>query len=237
MRSALIKFLLALILGLALLYVLDRLEVSALSFPVCLSIVIMGISLRQKPALVLAISFSYVVLVAFSALYFLYHSNPYHVPFPIRLFGLVQREGVFIVVCAMAVYMSFYRVASEQQLADLEKTFSKVPVPVVISNGAGYITYANESIKETFKYLPQDLIGKRYTDFFMPGIAEGKAMRFYIELFAESNDTPKEIDLVPFGESIPLCARIICHGDGYKRSLITVLQPQDSTLRPVLHER
>jgi len=237
MRSTILKFLLALTLGLIMLYVFDRLNVSALSYPVCLSIVIMGISLRQKPTLVLAISLLYIVLVTFSSLYFLYHSNPYHVPFPNRLFGLLQREGVFIVVCAMAVYMSFYRIASEQMLADLEKTFSKVPVPVIISNGAGYITYANESLKASFKYLPDDIVGKKYTDFFMPGIAEGKAMRFYIELFGDDSDHPKEIDMVPFGESAPVFARIICHGDGYKRSLITVLQLQDSTLRPVFRAR
>lgn len=236
MRSAFLKFLLALILGLVMLYVFDHLEVSAFSYPVCLSIVIMGVSLRQRPSLVLSISLLYIVLVTISALYFLYHSNPYNVPYHIRLFGLVQREGVFIVVCAMAVYMSLYRIASEQMLADLEKTFSKVPVPVVISNGAGFITYANESLKASFKFLPSDLVGKKYTDFFMPNIAEGKAMRFYIELFGDDTDEAKEIDMVPFGESVPLVARIICHGDGYKRSLITVLQPQGAMIRPVLAE-
>jgi len=234
MHSTILKFAIALILGLVMLYVFDRLNVSALSYPVCLSIVIMGISLRQNPAIVVAISVLYIVLVTFSSVYFLYHSNPYHVPFQIRLFGLVQREGVFIVVCSMAIYMSLYRLASEQMIADLERTFSKIPVPVIISNGAGFITYANQSLKASFKSLPEDIIGKRYTDFFMPGIAEGKAMRFYIELFGDETDQPKEIDLVPLGETAPVFSRIICHGDGYKRSLITVLQPQDGTLRPVL---
>jgi len=122
-------------------------------------------------------------------------------------------------------------------LADLEKTFSKIPVPVIMSDGAGFITYANDSLRTSFKYMPQDLIGKRYTDFLMPGIAEGKAMRYYIEIFGDDTNQPKEIDLVPFGETVPNSARIICHGDGYKRSLITVLQPQDSTLKPVFQER
>ena len=236
MRSPIIKFLFALILGLVMLFVFDRLSVSALSYPVCLSIVIMAVSLRQNPTLVLTTSVVYIVLVTISSLYFLYHSNPYHVPFPNRLFGLVQREGVFIVVCAMAVYMSFYRRASEQMLADLERTFSKIPIPVIISNASGIITYANDSVKSSFKYLPKDIVGKSYTDFLMPGIAEGKAMRFYIELFGDDTDQPKEIDLVPFGESVPSFARIICHGDGYKRSLITVLPAKDSTLRPVFQE-
>jgi len=234
MRSTIVKCLLALTLGLVMLYVFDRLNVSALSYPVCLSIVIMGISLRQNPTLVVAISVLYVVLVTVSSVYFLYHSNPYHVPFQIRLFGLVQREGVFMVVCAMAIYMSLYRISSEQMIADLERTFSKIPVPVVISDGTGLITYVNASLTASFIHLPKDIIGKRYTDFFMPGIAEGKAMRFYIELFGDETDQPKEIDLIPFGETESVFSRIICHGDGYKRSLITVLQPQDSMLRPVI---
>jgi PAS domain-containing protein len=215
------------------LYVFDRLNVSALSYPVCLSIVIMGISLRQNPALVLVISLFYIVLVTCSSFYFLYHSNPYHVPFPNRLFGLVQREGVFLVVCAMAVYMSLYRVASEQQLGDLEKTFRKIPVPVVISDGAGFITYANESLKASFKCLPQDLVGKSYPDIFMPSIAEGKAIRFYIELFGDDTDSVREMDITPLGESVPMLARIVCYGEGYKRSLITVLQPRNSTAKSV----
>jgi len=93
MRSSTLKLLSALALGLLMLDIFDQLNVSAMSYPVCLSIVLMGISLRQKPKLVLTISLFYIVLVAFSSLYFLYHSNPYHVPFPNRLFGLAQRRA------------------------------------------------------------------------------------------------------------------------------------------------
>jgi len=219
-RSFGVKFTLALLLGLALLCLLDNLDVSALSYPVCLSIVIMGISLRQHPSLVIAVSIAYAILVTCSAFYFLYHSNPFHVPFTYRLFGLVQREGVFIVVCAMAINMSIYRLASEQSLAELEKTLDKLPIPVVISNEADVIIYSNH-------------VGKKYTDFILPGMEEGRKMLFYIQLFGDDLSRSTEIDIVPFGETTPMLARVICHTNGVNRNLITVLQPADSTLRPV----
>ncbi len=233
MKRFYLQFLLALLLGLLLLCLLDSLDVSALSYPVCLSIVLMGISLRQSPSLVVAVSVVYAVLVTCSAFYFLYHSNPFHVPFANRLFGLVQREGVFIVVCAMAINMSFHRTASERAFSDLEKTLDKIPIPVVISNEADFIVYTNECLRSSFKYLPSDLVGKRYTDFFLPGMEEGKKMLFYIQLFGDDVASFKEIDIVPFGETAPMLARVICHTNGLERNLITVLQPADSTLRPV----
>jgi len=232
-RSFGVKFTLALLLGLALLCLLDNLDVSALSYPVCLSIVIMGISLRQHPSLVIAVSIAYAILVTCSAFYFLYHSNPFHVPFTYRLFGLVQREGVFIVVCAMAINMSIYRLASEQSLAELEKTLDKLPIPVVISNEADVIIYSNECLQASFKHLPANLVGKKYTDFFLPGMEEGRKMLFYIQLFGDDLSRSTEIDIVPFGETTPMLARVICHTNGVNRNLITVLQPADSTLRPV----
>jgi hypothetical protein len=232
-RSFYLKFLLALFLGLALLYLLDCLDVTPISYPVCLSIVLMGISLRQKPSLVVAVSVVYAVLVTYSEFYFLLHSNPFHVPFSYRLFALVQREGVFIVVCAMAINISFYRIASEQTLSDLEKTLDKIPIPVVISNEADVITYANECLRVTFKHLPADLIGQKYTDYFLPGMEQGRKMLFYLQLFGDDLSSFTEIDIVPFGETVPMLARVICHTNGLKRNLITVLQPADSTLRPV----
>ena len=231
--SFFLKFLLALILGLAVIFGFDRLDVSSLSAPLCLAIVLMGISLRQTPVLVVAVSFIYVLLITYSAVYLLYHSNRPHLPFPYPLFGLIQRVGLFVVVCAMAIYMSFHRTTSEHLLADVRNTLSKLPVPVVVSDAEGVIIYTNEFLKESVKYLPPDLTGKRYTDFFMPAVPEGRAMRRYIELFGAEANSVHEIDIMPFGGSAPMLARLTCHGIGSKRTLITVLQPPDSTLRRV----
>ena len=214
-------------------FVFDRLEVSSQSVPACLAIVLMGVSLRQSPSLVVAVSLAYILLVTFSAFFFLYHSNPFHVPFSFRLFGLVQREAVFLVVCAMAIYMASYRTTSEHLLTDVRTTLSKLPVPVVFSDAGGFIIYTNESLKGFLQYLPPDLPGKRYTDFFMPAVPEGKAMRRYIELFGAEANSVHEIDITPVGGSGPMLARLTCHGTGSNRTLITVLQPPDSTLRPV----
>jgi hypothetical protein len=231
--SLLLKFFSALILGLAVILVFDYLDVSALSAPFCLAIVLMGASLRQKPSLVVAISLVYILLIGYSAFYLFYHSNHPRLPFPYPIFSLIQRMGVFIVLCAMAIYMSVYRTTSEQTLADVRTTLSKLPVPVVVSDASGFIIYTNESLNASLQYLPRDLTGKRYTDFFMPAVQEGSAMRRYIELFGAEANSVHEIDIMPLGGSVPLLARLTCHGAGSKRTLITVLQPPDSTLMRV----
>jgi PAS domain-containing protein len=232
-RSFSLKFLLALIIGLSVVLGFDRLDVSSLSAPLCLAIVLMVLSLRQKPSLVITVSIVYVLLITYSAFYFLYHSSRPQLPFPYPLFALFQRLGVFVVVCAMAIYMSFYRTSSEQLLADVRNTLSKLPVPVVVSDANGLIIYTNEFLNESLKYLPPDLTGQRYTDFFMPAVPEGKAMRRYLELFGIEANSVHEIDILPFGASAPMLARMTCHGTGSKRTMITVLHPPDSTLRRV----
>jgi len=232
-RSFFLKFLLALILGLVVTDVLDRLDVSALSVPLCLAIVLMGISLRQSPPLVVAISLVYVVLVTYSAFYLLHHSNRPHLPFPYSAFGLIQRIGVFVVVCAMAIYMSFYRTASERLLADVRNTLSKLPVPVVISDARGFIVYTNESLNASLEYLPPDLPGKKYIDFFMPDVHGASAWRNYKTLFGDEGDNIHQIEITPLGGSAPMLARLTCHGVGARRTLVTVLQPPDSALRPL----
>jgi PAS domain-containing protein len=227
------KLLLALILGLVVIFVFERLDVSSLSAPLCLAIALMAISLRQSPLLVVTISLVYTLLAACSAFYFLYNSNHPHLPFPYPVFALVQGVGAFAVVCAMAIYMSFYRTTSQQLLADVRNTLSKLPVPVVVSDASGLIIYTNESLNAFLQYLPPDLTGKKYTDFFMPAVHESKAMRRYLELFGVETNSVHEIDILPFGTSVPMLARLTCHGAGSKRTMITVLQPPDSTLRRV----
>jgi hypothetical protein len=232
-RFFFLKFLLALILGLMVTYVFDLLDVSALSAPLCLAIVLMVVSLRQSPSLVVAISLVYILLVTYSAFYLLYHSNRPHLPFPYSAFGLVQRLGVFIVVCAMAIYMSFYRSTTEQLLADVRNTLSKLPIPVVMSDARGFIIYTNESLNASLKYLPPDLTGRKYIDVFMPDVHEASAWRSYKKLFGDEGDNIHQIEVTPVGGSAPLLARLTCHGTGARRTLVTVLQPPDSTLRSV----
>lgn len=225
------KLLLALILGLVVIFVFDRLDVSSLSAPLCLAIALMAISLRQRPLLVVMISLVYTLLVTYSAFCFLY--NHPHLPFPYPVFALVHGVGAFAVVCAMAIYMSFYRTTSQRLLTDVRNTLSKLPVPVVVSDASGLIIYTNESLNAFLQYLPPNLTGKKYTDFFMPAVHERKAMRRYLELFNVEANSVHEVDILPFGRSVPMLARLTCHGIGSKRIMVTVLQPPDSTLRRV----
>ena len=180
----------------------------------------------------MAISVVYTLLVTYAAIYVLYHSNHPHLPFPYPIFGLVQRVGVFIVVCTMAIYISFYRVSSERMLADVRNTLGKLPIPVVISDADGIIIYTNEFLNVSFKQLPRDLVGKQYLDFFTPGVRDGKETPRYIELFHdEEADIFHELDIKPLGGSDPVLARLTCIGSDSNRVMITVFQPPDSTLR------
>jgi len=231
-RSLFFKFFAALILGLVVISVLDRLDVSTVSAPLCLGIVLMGASLRQSPSLVVAISLAYILLVTYSAFYFFYYSTHPRLPFPYPVFALVQRVGLFVVVCAMAIYMSVYRATSEQTLADVRNTLSKLPVPVVISDPRGLIIYTNESLNASLQYLPPDLTGKRYMDFFMPAVQEGNAWRHYIKIFGDEGDKVHEMEITPLGGTIPMVARLTCHGTGAQRTLVTVLHPPESSLKP-----
>ena len=129
--------------------------------------------------------------------------------------------------------MSFYRTTSEQLLADVRNTLSKLPIPVVISDARGLIIYTNESLNESLTYLPPDLMGKKYIDFFIPDVHEASAWRNYKKLFGDDGDNVHQVEITPLGGSVPMLARLTCHGTGAQRTLVYVLQPPDSTLRPI----
>jgi PAS domain-containing protein len=217
------KLIALLILGLAVEFVIDPLDPSTVSTPFLLGIILMGLSLRQSTALVAATGLIYAILTVDALILFhRYHEIHGHVG-PHPYFWLFQRAGLFLVLSALAIYLAYYRTATERTRHYLEDILSKIPAPVVISDAAGFIIYGNDSLSVVFKQSATEIIGKRYVDLFMTDIQEGKAMRYYIEIFSERDKGTHEMGVRPFGGPIQMTARLICVGTGPSRVLITVL--------------
>jgi PAS domain-containing protein len=219
-----------LILGFVVVFVIDPLDPSTVSTPFLLGIILMGLSLRQSTLLVVASSLIYSALTIFALIQFhQYVTAQGHIS-PHPIFWLFQRIGLFLVVCSMAIYLAYYRTATERTSNHLQGILSKLPAPVVISDATGYIVYGNEALSTIFKVESAKLTGKRYVDFLMPDIQEGKAMRYYIELFGEESNSVHELEIKPFDSETKIKARLTCLGTGSNRVLITVfnvLEPSD----------
>ncbi len=95
-----------------------------------------------------------------------------------------------------------------------QNILAKLPAPVVISDAAGYIIYANEALCSGFKQKSTELTGKRYVDYLMTDIQEGKAMRYYIELFGAEANSIHDVEIKPFDSQSTLKARLTCLGTG-----------------------
>jgi PAS domain-containing protein len=221
--SFLVKFILLAFLGWVVLDVIDPLDPTTVSTPFCLGIVLTALSLRQSTTLVVTTCLLYIFL-AISALirFHLYSISLGHV-YPHFFFSLFQRTGLFLVVCSLAVYLAHYRTAAERTRNHLQNILSKLPAPVVISDGSGLVIYSNETLCEILKQPATELIGMRYVDLFMKDIQEGKAMRYYIEMFSGQDKSIHEMGVRMAGLANPMKASLICLGTGSNRVLVTLL--------------
>ena len=221
------KFIVLLLLGIAVVFVIDPLDPSTVSTPFCLGIILMALSLRQSTYLVVALSLFYSMLTVYSLIRFhQYFATNIH-PTPHPYFWLFQRTGLFLVVCCMAIYLAYYRTATERTRAHLQDILSKLPAPVAISNAAGLVIYTNDSLNTVFKTAAPEISGKRYIDLFLPDIQEGKAMRYYIEIFNRYAQDVHEMEVRPFGGSLQMTARLICVGAGQSRVMVTLLSDRE----------
>ena len=205
----------AIVVALITVFVIDPLDPSTLSTPFCLGIVLMGLSFRQPPRLLTVVSMAYCFLTILAITRFAEHS-PYPLLHP--YFWFFQRFGLFVVVCVLAIYLSHYRAHTDKNLTQIQEVLSKLPVPVIISDAAGYITYVNDALCALRGVSADSLIGQRYTDIFMDATQEGKAMRYYIELFEDQKNPSNRIELSASS------AMITCMGAGVHRKMITVLE-------------
>jgi len=204
-------------------FVIDPLDPSTLSTPFCLGLILMGLSFRQKGWVVVIVSMIYCVLVIYAMIYFI-ENQPLQTSQPHPWFWFFQRFGTFLLLCIMAIYLSYYREDTQQNLTHIQGILSKLPAPVVISDAAGYITYVNETLCTFLDQPAARLLGKRYVDLFMSQTQEGKAMRYYIELFSDQSNSVHEVELRTSVGSSNTIGFLTCMGLGASRSMITVLQ-------------
>ncbi len=222
------KLIAVLFLGWLVVFIIDPLDPSTLSTPFCLGLILMGLSLRQSAPLVVSACAIYSIFTAYALISFnrVYSATVHVNPHP--YFWLFQREGLFLVLCAMAIYLAYYRTAAERTRSHLQDILSNLPAPVVISDATGFIIYANETLRKVFKPTSK-IVGKRYVEAFMGDIQEGKAMRYYIEVFSGHDKGIHEIGVRPFGGAMPMTARITCLGTGPSRVMITVLSKREDS--------
>jgi PAS domain-containing protein len=217
------------VVGLVVVFVIDPLDPSTISTPFCLGIIMMGISLRQSMSLVTTASMIYSLMTVFALIraheYYVIHIHSTAHPY----FWMFQRMGLFLVLCGLSMYLAYYRTATERTRIYLQDILGNLPAPVVISDATGIISYANEALCVAFKKSSAEIIGRRYVDHFMGHIQEGKAMRYYIEVFSGHDKDIHEIGLQPFNSPTPMTARLICVGVGPSRAMITLLSNPEET--------
>jgi hypothetical protein len=115
MKSSFFTKLIAIVIvGLVVVFVIDPLDPTTISTPFCLGIIIMGLSLRQSTLLVVATSVVYIVLTCYALIIFNIHYNATFHATPHPYFWLFQRAGLFLVLCALAIYLAYYRTAAER---------------------------------------------------------------------------------------------------------------------------
>lgn len=231
------KLIVLLIIGLIVVFVIDPLDPSTISTPFMLGIILMGLSLRQSTFLVATISVIYSVLTILALVHAQHYFAVHVYASPHPYFWLFQRMGLFIVVCSMAVYLAYYQSAAERTRTHLQDILSKLPAPVAISDATGVIIDANDALCAAFKQPATEIIGKRYVEHFLADIHEGKAMRYYIDIFSGQDTCINEIRVHPFGSPTPMTARLICVGTGPSRVMITLLSNREETAQDVASNR
>jgi PAS domain-containing protein len=229
--SPLFALILSLALALIVVFYIDPLDKSTFSTPFCLGLILMWLSLRQNAWIVLTATVAYCCLDFYATDMFLGNfRHPAEHPY----FWFFQRFGLFSVVCVMAIYLAYHREESERSLKHIQAVLKKLPVPVVISDATGYIIYTNEALCSFFGKPNAELIGKRYLELFMSNIEEGKAMRYYIELFGSHDQNAPEVELMTSINPKSTKATLTCLGTGKHRSMITVLHPPNDGIRPAV---
>jgi PAS domain-containing protein len=219
--------------GLVVVFIVDPLDRSTVSTPFCLGIILMALSLRQKTSLVVATSVIYSIFTVYALVRFhqYYSANVHTSPHP--AFWLFQRIGLFLVLCGLSSYLAYFRTDAQRLISNIQNILGKLPAPVVISDAAGCIVYSNEALSAVFKLDPTEIKGKRYVDFMMSDIQEGKATRYYIELFEEEGNSVHELETKPFQMETKIKARVTCLGSGPNRMMVTVFNIVAPTVQPL----
>ena len=212
--------------GLLTVLVIDPLDMSTVSTPFLLGIILMGLSLRQSTALVVTVSCLYTVMTVVALIRFQeYYSTHVHVS-PHPMFWLFQRSGLFVVLSGLSIYLAYYRTDTERILTRLRMILGKLPAPVILSDASGKIVYANDAVTSMLHRSATELVGNSYFDYILTDKTKGKSIRSYFDLFEMDTNGIFPLEIQPFGEEHKANGQLICLGSGQNRIMITVLQVQ-----------
>lgn len=221
--------------GLLTVFVIDPLDMSTVSTPFCLGIILMGLSLRQGTTLVVAVSILYTALTLYALITFHHYYSIHVYASPHPIFWLFQRAGLFLVLCGLAIYLAYYRTDTERILTRLRTILGKLPAPVILSNASGHIVYANDAVAPLLHLTADEIVGRSYFDFFLTDKTKGQSIRAYFDLFEIETNGIFDLEVSPFGTTNRVSAQLICLGTGQSRVMITVLQGIDKLFeQPVL---
>lgn len=208
-------------LAVAAILLIDSLVAHVTITPILLALLLIGLALIFRPAYVV----TYALLTTFADVFALRYMQPFDAGSQHEWLTLLTRIVSYTLGCLMAVLISLYRCRSKTSLQQTFEIVTKVPIPIIVSDAAGYITMANDAAARFMDRAPEELLGQRYVHFFGTDADEGKAMRAYIEFFENPAKTASTVRLIIRTEpAATLDARVICVGDSDDRSMITLLE-------------
>lgn len=186
-----------------------------------LFLLVFSFFIRPKQMIVMAMVLLFAVFI--SLCFLPPHPPAYDSVFWLQLF---IRCGGFTATCLMALFVSIHRLRSVRLLSEIVVILNKMPLPVLVSDAAGYIIYVNDEATGFMGCTKESLLGKRYVKLFMGNKDEGQGMRFYIQFFEKTGLNAERVLLTAGKNHLQIEARLICLGEGDRRQLITVLGSQ-----------
>lgn len=212
--------LLVLLVAAAVFFLVDPIFGDVTFVPLALSVGVLVLSFRLPPARLVLWACIYGLLV----LYVFTRGNMLNPEEWQSWLKLVLRVIFFATACIMGVLYSHARQTLNKSLGWVVDVLGKMPVPLVVSDAAGYAVFASEEAEVFLGFPHGGIEGKRFVELFMADVDEGKAMRFYIEMFEDYSATAQQVNLGIGGrETVSVPARLICLGIGGERRLVTVL--------------
>jgi hypothetical protein len=137
------------------------------------------------------------------------------------------RFASFLAASLGSVMLSIYRQRAGQAQKLNADILNSMAVPLVTSDAAGLITFANAQALALLKASDKRIIGEKWTKLMMANQDEGTATRYYLSLFANTAAGKKTARLhLMAAPQEPVRAGLTCFGEGKDRVLMTTLSPK-----------
>ena len=92
-----------------------------------------------------------------------------------------------MVTGSMAIAISLYRTSLNRSYRQVITVLEKIPVPIIVSDESGTITFLNEQASDLLGVSIQDAPGHSYFSFLANQSEKGKSIQRYLQIF-DSND-------------------------------------------------